>query len=392
MKKEIVIQIFTGGYLEDKVTYQQIEDKLKPILKAGQVKCVIMGWSLCKELYEETIVLLKEYGVECFLWLPVFSETGLLKSAAYLVDDEGHKVKNYNLKDGESFEFYCPQNPGNIENFLEIYNDNFSGIDFDGVFLDKIRYGAFSNGISGVFSCFCDICMDKYRAWGLDTEELIAEMGKVRRGEEGYGTAPLQMKSYKNGEYQFQNKIWKLFFEKKRDSITEVLTGIVEYFHHRDMLVGMDTFSPFTAYFAGQDVAELGKLADFIKPMMYRITNAPAGLPFEADCLVRETSKVPTEAKAAFYQIIGCQDTGNAPFDIGFVQEELKYLTDKGIPVYGGVEINRNEAAPAAPYYIRENLRALGESDIDGFVLSWDLLSAPAENIAEIIEYLQQRR
>ena len=38
--------------------------------------------------------------------------------------------------------------------------------EMDGVFLDKIRYPAFSNGGKAVFSCFCPVCVEKMKKRG----------------------------------------------------------------------------------------------------------------------------------------------------------------------------------------------------------------------------------
>lgn len=394
MKKEIIIQIFTGGYTESQTTYEAIEGKLKPILEAGKVKRVIMGWSLQPALYRKTMELLRAYGTECFLWIPVFSETGLIKPVKHLIDFQGKEVKSYRLKEGENFEFYCPVDRQNIESFLGIYEEHFAGLGFNGVFLDKIRYGAFSNGLSGVFNCFCPTCQASYEAHGISVKELKAEMEKVSEGSDGYDQMPLKILRYEGGGYEFQAEVWKGFFKKKQKDIVTALSEITDYFHQKGMLVGMDTFSPFTAYFAGQDVVELGKLADFIKPMMYRITHAPAGLSFEADCLIKECTKGSSapfkQAGAGFYQKIRCREMAKAPFDLTFVERELTLLTDQKIPVYAGVEFNHNEAAAADPDYIRENFNGLSETGIDGFVLSWDLLTAPEENIREVIRYMSQ--
>ncbi len=55
------------------------------------------------------------------------------------------------------------------------------------------------------------------------------------------------------------------------------------------MKIGIDTFSPFISYFTGQDLEKLQEVADFIKPMMYRTTKAPAGLPFEFERFIDES-------------------------------------------------------------------------------------------------------
>lgn len=220
---------------------------------------------------------------------PVFSETGLLKPVKRLLDDEGCEVKSYQLKEGENFEFYCPNESVNLKSFMEIYDERFADIPFDGVFLDKIRYGAFSNGRNGVFSCFCPKCQAEYEKAGIDTAALQKEMKLVKTEDAVYQETPLGITGYEKGRYHFRNPVWEKFFSYKNKRICETLKPVIGEFHKRGLDVGVDTFSPFTSYFAGQDIDELGKMADFVKPMMYRITNAPAGLPWESESLFKET-------------------------------------------------------------------------------------------------------
>jgi hypothetical protein len=57
------------------------------------------------------------------------------------------------------------------------------------------------------------------------------------------------------------------------------------------------------------------------------------------------------------------------------------------IPVYAGVEINRAQRiAEVTPPYIEETINAYSQADVKGFVLSWNLLNAPQENIEQIIK------
>ena len=398
-KEELIIQISTGGYLEHKVTYEEISEALKPLLRRLPVKSVIIGWSLDRELYKSVLSLLKDYGVKCFLWLPVFSETGLLaEDVGRLLDSGGKEVKSYSLSKGENFEFYCPNQKRNIEAFLNIYEENFGDLAFDGVFLDKIRYGTFANGLSGVFSCFCPECQERYKMLLINQEALKAEMEKVRRGEGNYAERPLGIKSYECGCYDFEHPVWELFFRKKSEDITDALRIITDYFRKRGLFVGMDTFAPFLGYFAGQNVAHLSSMADFVKPMMYRITDAPAGLPFETDYLLKETVKGDTAedekaVKAAgnhLFRALGCKEPIQGRFDLDFVKKELSYMAELSAPVYCGIEINKNHVAPAVPDYILENLRGLKGVPIQGYVLSWDILSAPEENIRAVTDYFAE--
>ena len=219
-KEEIIVQISTGGYLEHKVTHEAVCGKLMQLLGTIAVSKVIIGWSCSRELYEHVTGFLRQRGIECYLWLPVFSETGVLKAdTGKLVDDTGTEAESYCLTEGENFEFYCPDQQRNITSFLQIYEEHFDGLGFDGVFLDKIRYGSFSNGLGGVFSCFCPACMKRYQECGIDVDELKHQMGLVRDGAGGYGEQVLGITAYDKGNYTFAHPVWEKFYRKKAEVV-----------------------------------------------------------------------------------------------------------------------------------------------------------------------------
>ncbi len=388
-KKKISLQIFAGGYLEEAPSFERVRAVLEPLLQQITVERLIVGWSIKSDLYLKIIDFVKPYGCEVFLWLPVLSETGLLKPVKRLIDDEGKEVTSFQLKDGENFEFYCPNQLENFEGFLEIYDEYFSKIPFDGVFLDKIRYGSFSNGKSGVFNCFCPQCRLDYEKEGISAEELVREMKKIRLGKESYQHSPLGIKKYEHGKYLFENPIWEKFFSYKQKKISQYLKNIIEEMRSRGLKVGLDTFSPFTAYFSGQDVAELAKMADFVKPMMYRITKAPAGLLWESEQLLQETLIGSENEK--FYELLEINYESDTPFDREFVKKELIMLADEGACLYPGIEVNRiADIAETTPDYIQENVEMLSELPVKGMVLAWDILSAPIENLEKIISLFRK--
>lgn len=391
--KEYVIQILTGSYRDKSVTYRQIEEKLLPVLERMPIRAVIMGWSAEPDLYRRTKELLTPSGAELYLWLPVFSEIGLLKDVSMLTDYQGKKVGKYHLDEGENFEFCCPNTTPNINRFHEIYTEMFQHLPLDGVFLDRIRYASFSNTRSGVFSCFCPECMKKYAAYGVDVRELRTEMDKVAAGAAEYARIPFGMTEYRAGRYRFEHPVWNAFFDAKAKCINDAVIPIINNFKDRGLRVGLDVFSPFAAYLVGQDIAALSQAADFVKPMMYRQTYAPAGLPFEFTGLCREM--VPADKLAAAQKecgaVIGLSESdGSDTIPLSFVKEELAAMTAGG-DVYCGIEINYEpEIVPTSPSYITENLTGLEQTDIKGFVLSWDLLSAPENHIQAVIEHVKK--
>lgn len=391
-RKKVIVQIFTGGFKNKEIKFNDIKHKLLELLDCIEIEKVIMGWSVDKELYIETKKLLKKYNIELYLWLPCFSEIGLLEKSNLLVDYTGKEVKGYVLQEDENFEFYCPNNKENIENIKKVYNTYFSEIDFDGIFLDKIRYGSFSNKLNGVFNCFCKDCLPIYKASNIDKKSLIMEMKNMSSEVIGSENTPFGITEYTNGKYKFKNKIWEDFFEIKSKNICNALADISNYFKNKGLKIGIDTFSPFISYFAGQDLERLQDIADFIKPMMYRVTKAPAGLPFEFERLVDESIHGNKElAKESFLEILGIKEYRGDVYPINFVLEEIDFMTKNlATDIYVGIEINKKEIiAPVTPKYISENISNINKTAVKGYVLSWDLLSAPKENIDEVIKWFR---
>ena len=58
-----------------------------------------------------------------------------------------------------------------LDHFLTTY-------DFDGVFIDKIRFPSMANGLQDVFSCFCPYCIEKAAHSGLDLDEVKSILNK----------------------------------------------------------------------------------------------------------------------------------------------------------------------------------------------------------------------
>lgn len=104
-RKKIVVQIFTGGFKNKKIKFNDIKYKLLELMKCIDVEKVIMGWSVDKELYLETKKLLKKYNVELYLWFPCFSEVGLLEKSNLLVDYTGKKLKDMHYKKMKTLNF-----------------------------------------------------------------------------------------------------------------------------------------------------------------------------------------------------------------------------------------------------------------------------------------------
>ena len=374
------IQIFSGGFSTNAVSFEHVREKLTAALSRFPVHKVLMGWSTegkaglaSKELYLKTGEFLAKHNIELYLWFPVFSETTTIRLLHALIDLDGVPVHHKNTSSNENFSFCCPNNPDNIEMILDIFDKEFSSIPFKGIFLDKIRYPSFAQDT--VFSCFCPYCQRKYKDNNFDVELLKKSLSISRQ-------TPLGITAYHgSGRYDFEDPVIKRFFSLKSSFIFESLNYITGYFKSKNLDIGLDVFAPFLSPFVGQDLPALSGLCSFIKPMMYRITNAPAGLPFETESLLRETGYAENAKRLAFEKVLGI-NSKEIPFSLGFASTELKnFAASSGCPVYAGIEINKKEIAETDPGYIEETIKSFLDTGIKGLALSWDLLDVPVENL-----------
>ena len=394
------MQIFSGGFLGEAVPFKAVEEKLSMVLPRLPVSKVIMGWAgggsrETRSLYEKTAVFLEKSNIEFYLWFPVFSETGVLKSLDPLVDLHGRPLESQSGSGKEeNFSFCCPGSRHNIEKILEIFEEEFSSMPFSGIFLDKIRYPSFAQGQRGVFSCFCPHCAAEY-----------ADPGQVRDALSGTFSQPLGINGYLGcGTYEFEDPLIMEFFSLKAGFISRSMQRICRYFREKRLKIGFDVFAPFLAPFVGQDLRALSELCDFMKPMMYCITRAPAGLPFETEALLCETGCSNPEKRQRFHEILGL-DPRKLPFslhsqqgehapEVNFAARELANLVNSSSsPIYAGMEINRKKnLAEVYPDYIEDAITAYSGAGVRGIVLSWNLLDAPQENLVRVGEVIEGMR
>jgi len=326
---KLTMQVRTGGFTGPRADPADIERALDDALDLLPLQRVIIGWAPEPGIYKQTAAQLRARGVEVYLWLPVFSEVGVLRSCSPVLDTTGQRAAPYQLDATESFDFYCPTDPDNIQAILSIFDQYFDPTDFDGVFLDKIRYPSFANG---AFGCFCPRCQAIFDAAGLS----------------------------------FNGHNWQDFFEIRTKIISDALTTICAGFRAKGLSIGLDVFAPFLTDSVGQDIPTLSTLADFIKPMMYARTNAPAGLPFELDALDQAMNITHDQEEYT---------------NLDFCAKQVAWMKAVcACPVYPGFEVNRIQGvADTDPEYIKGCLTAY--KDADGVVASWNLLDMPREHL-----------
>ena len=358
-----IVQVSLGGWHSPDYTAEQIIGRIDTVAALIPVEKVIIGWSVEPELYKTVGEHLHAKGIQMLLWLPVFAETEEVCDNVPAVDLWGEIPGNYDLTAGEGFRFNCPSNPQNAANVVGIYDRFFRDCGFDGVFLDRIRTQSFVSGTSGVLNCGCPICAERFAAEGIDLDEVREALdiaGDAFFSVEGYAPAT---------GFQFVNPVAERFFRAKGHVVSGAVAAVADSLRSRGLSVGMDLYAPFMATFVGQDYAILAQHADFIKPMLYRQTFAPAGMGFEYDLL-----------KKAVPEAAGYPEFA---MDVAFLDSQLEAMEPYPCAKYPGIEINYREGiVPTSPAYVTESLDAVLRHGFEGAVLSWNIMEAPEAHVA----------
>ena len=362
-KPGYIVQVSLGGWHSPDYTADQIIGRIGEVEALIPVEKVIIGWSLNQDVYQQVGAYLHGKGIKMLLWLPVFAETEEMCENEAAVDLSGEIPANYDLAAGEGFRFNCPSRPETAANVVAIYDDNFKDCGFDGVFLDRIRTQSFVSGVSGVLSCGCPVCAEQFKAEGVDLEAVRAaweEKGDAFFNVTGY--APV-------GGFTFADPVAAAYFKAKGHVVSNAVAAIADRFRERGLEVGMDLYAPFMAQFVGQDYAILSQHADFIKPMLYRQTFAPAGMGFEYDLLRKA--------------VPGAEGYPEFEMSVDFLDSQLEAMEPYACGKYPGIEINyREKVAPTSPEYVTESLDAVMRHGFNGAVLSWNVMEAPDSHIS----------
>lgn len=359
---EYIVQVSLGGWHHPDYTAEQIIGRIDTVSSMIPVTKVIIGWSLDKEIYKEVGEYLHSKDICMFLWLPVFAETEDMCESSAAVDLWGAVPANYDLAAGEGFRFNCPSDPRNIADVIAIYDDNFSDCGFDGVFLDRIRTQSFVSGVGGVLNCGCESCRARFEAEGVSLDEVMDEW-------EAAGDRFLSVTGYTPSDgFVFENPLAEEFFKAKGHIVSGAVADVADSLRSRGLEIGMDLYAPFMAPFVGQDYEILAAHADFLKPMLYRQTFAPAGMGFEYGLM---RSAVPEAEGYPEFQM-----------DLDFLHSQLEAMEPYPCRKFPGIEINyREEIVPTSPEYVTESLSAVISHNFDGTVLSWNIMEAPLAHL-----------
>ncbi|MCL2486839.1 MAG: hypothetical protein FWE86_04490 [Oscillospiraceae bacterium] len=374
---EYIIQAFTGGYKSKSPwTPREVLTRISSVMDILPVRSVIIGWNGRTELYYPLIDEVHRRGKKIFAWLPVFSEMSAFDEAFRAVDFAGASHGGAKVSGDDDFLFLCPSRRQNIELAIRVYKDCFAKSDFDGIFLDKIRYASFGNGFNAAMGCFCGECRREYQKRGIDHEKIIALLG----GEEKPFLSPAALEGMR---YRFDDPLIDGFFRARADIISSSVFELTDWFKGRGLAVGLDVYAPVFAYYVGQDISALSQKADFIKPMMYRITDAPAGVPYEHRRMRQELGACGCGIDGRLEGLWGVDDIcGDSAF-----RAQAEGLKQARCEINIGIEVNDKPGICVSDgAYAAGTIDMIDKSGL-GCVLSWDVLSAPEATLRAIAEH-----
>ena len=298
---------------------------------------LVAGQTPNKQLLQTICDLAHKQGVKVHQWSSLFSENDFAKPFDPVIGADG---RPHERVFGDNFNFRCSASDKNVQLFIDMQRESMKDTDIDGVFLDRVRYPALGNG---PMACFCPDCLKRYEEAGIDADAV--------RAQTDYGII-----GYERGRHLFKDENTAKFFAHRAERITRAVQTIKDAFGE----VSLDLFPPALAYIMGQDLESLAPLAAFSKPMFYRYTTAPAGLPFEL---------------ADFPQFSMPED------------EQIKQYEAISSGLYWGVEGGFYPGVvEMTPDRIRESLHIIRENGGSGVCASWCMVNVPKENLDVFME------
>lgn len=405
------IQVFIPSARPEALKKTHLTGIIDYIEHKFHIDIIIIGWGDNPLLYEECLRKAGIYNTQVYFWYPVLSEIPNFRSSFQVVGYNKGRVSSKWLMDtGENFLFACP----NSREFESVLKKNFESLSkklrnsgYKGVFLDRIRYYSPASGLLSTFCCFCQGCLRKAEHMGislnkarLELERLIKEIRKIKPSQ-----VPAQSKALNTLFSSFrENQIINDHLHFKFNSIKEVIKRAREIFYKNELKIGLDCFTPSLAPTTGQNYSYLFKYADWIKPMIYIKTFAPAGIPYEIKSIVEGLIKMNRDLREEsvlsflqgyFHCDLPC--SVNEIYQKGGVSEEIipkevllaKKQTEASFPIYGGVEtVSVRGICKPDPSKLKQSIWYL-QKYADGIVLSWDMFSTPKKNIDLVAEALK---
>ena len=390
----IAVQFLEDGPGVAAIAPDDARARLREAFGRLPISHVLLGWNLPRLLLDACREESAQAGARLFRWHPLLTGDGTLvpRPAWQTVGLDGTPVPGF--RGMPEFTFVCPNRPAVREAVLGHLQDVLRPGDYQGVFLDRIRYPSPAADPARLLACFCDDCRCAAAAEGLDLDGVRRRIRALLAMPEHTPAllrallAPLVPEGHDPDLAAL-----RAFNDFRARSVTRFVQAAADLIYAEGLEVGLDCFSPALTPLVGQDLAALNGCADWIKIMVYGHTLGPAGLPYE---LLNLAGWLMGRQRANGRQVLGwLSQAARLPLpaacadlrERGLAAEVLALETRRGRAagvnrLLAGVELVEIEGVTRLdPPQIVADLEAFREAGADGLVLSWDLWHIPLERL-----------
>ena len=391
--------LFAVQYLEDSpglaaLAPAEVRARLRAALDCLPISVIILGWHLPAALSRACAEEAARVGAQIFRWHPLLTgDASLVPRREWrTVGLTGEPVPGF--RGLPEFTFVCPNRPAAREAALNHLRDAIRHGDYQGVFLDRIRYPSPTPAPDRWLACFCDDCRRAAAAEGLDLEAARRQIKTLLATPENaaaFVRALLDPAAWAPANSDLA--MLRAFLDFRVRSVGRFVQAAADVVHAENLAVGLDCFSPALTYMVGQDLGMLAPHCEWIKIMTYGHTLGPAGLPFEllslADWLIGQQLASESEALEWLSQAshLPLPSRSSALREEGIAPEGLAAETRRargaGVSMLlAGIElVDIQEAVRLQPAQITADVGAFRAAGADGLVLAWDLWHIPFERL-----------
>jgi len=389
--------VITLQYLEDASDLPErstaaVLEKLRAAVRILLFSHLLIGWNLPPRLLEACRKEAERLNLQFLRWHPLLTGDAVFqpKSDWQVIGAGGQRVPGY--RGMPEFTFVCPNHPAVQEGVLNRISWLTKQGDYQGFFLDRIRFPSPSSDPVQHLGCFCEYCRERAVLFGFDLEKTRQVILKMTQKPEGCLELVKALLGGKTTHLQPDIAAHlKVFLDFRQFCVTDFVCRVSSILRDAGMEIGLDCFSPGMARMVGQDLTALGQYGDWIKVMSYAHTLGPAGIPFELSNFCMHLS-----TKWGFKPASIMRQMGEA-LNLG-LPKRLADLQAKGISstaleselkrgvsmcsssILAGMELVQiQNVAELNDEQILTDLKAIKRSDVAGLAISWDLWDIPQE-------------
>jgi len=367
--------------------------RLRAAFECLPISCVILGWSLPEALSQACAQETARAGAQLYCWHPLLVGSAPLGSRPewQTIGLTGERVTGF--RGLAEFTFLCPNRPAVFEAALEHLRHAIRRHQYQGVFLDRIRYPSPAADPGRFLACFCPDCRRAAAAEGFD---LWVAQQRIQALLAAPERLPSFVQLLLDPSAQVSSDVdlmLRNLLDFRTRSITRFVQAAANVAHGEGLTVGLDCFSPALTHMVGQDLVALNRHGDWFKIMTYGHTLAPAGLPFELLGLTKWLIGRGSACEAEALDWLALTAHLPLPTSLGALGErglspealarETRRARAAGVSkVLAGIELADLEGVTRLEQtQVAADLHAFREAGPDGLVLSWDLWRIAPERL-----------